>query len=122
MSSDVYMGQQCLAAEMIGGIVRGMVRWEPDEREEGRKLVLDSVAHVMKQTETESVAIWASCMRFCIYNRHPRKVTLCRPRARRRLIVMERGNDALPSRRMAAIVGSCNCKGLTPTHRRSGGC
>ena len=75
VSSDVFMGMQCLAAEMVGGIVRASVRWEREEDiAAARGVVLDALGHMMKQAETESVSIWASCLRFCVYHRHPSKI------------------------------------------------
>ena len=38
MSSDVFMGKQCLAAEVLGGLVRGAKYWSDDDRAQVRPL------------------------------------------------------------------------------------
>ena len=75
LSTDVYLGQQCMAAEILGGLVRGIKYWPPDGQDEAKKqvcLVLDFVVGI---PEMESAGVWASMLRFGIFDRHPTRIS-----------------------------------------------
>ena len=74
LSSDVFMGQQCLASELVGGLVRGMKYWEPENKERGQKIVLLVLSRVLNAPEMESVGVWSAALRFAIFDRHPASV------------------------------------------------
>jgi hypothetical protein len=76
ISSDMYVGQQCLCAEIFGGLVRGVKYWDQKDRDQALQRAAVILHHVIRQPETESVGIWSSCMKFCAYNRHPYRYVL----------------------------------------------
>ena len=71
-SSDVYLGQQCFAAELVAGLVRGSKYWSAEDQASMRSTVSTVLTHMLSVAEMESVGIWAACLRFCLYDRHPR--------------------------------------------------
>jgi hypothetical protein len=71
-SSDVYIGQQCFAAELVAGLVRGSKYWHADDHAAMRAIVAKVLRHVLSNAEMETVSIWATCLRFCLFDRHPR--------------------------------------------------
>uniref|UniRef100_A0A7S4KNJ3 Proteasome activator complex subunit 4 C-terminal domain-containing protein n=1 Tax=Guillardia theta TaxID=55529 RepID=A0A7S4KNJ3_GUITH len=74
-SSDVYIGKQCLASELLGGLVRGMKYWPEQDQEEAKGMAFQLISYVLATPELESVGIWAACLRFCLYDRHPRRTS-----------------------------------------------
>lgn len=103
VSSDIYMGQQCLAAEIVGGLVRGMKYWGEVDEKRGIAVVKGVLEHVMKLPETESVGLWASCMRFCSYDRHPIRI---------RWLISHLFDHALPAQADNTASCSVTCKRL----------
>ncbi len=71
-SSDVYVGQQCFAAELVAGMVRGSKYWNADDQAAMRGKVGDVLKQMLSVAEMETVGVWAACLRFCLFDRHPR--------------------------------------------------
>mmetsp|Transcript_88473 Transcript_88473/g.235374 ORF Transcript_88473/g.235374 Transcript_88473/m.235374 type:complete len:2151 (+) Transcript_88473:23-6475(+) len=74
LSSDIFMGQQCFAAEVMAGLVRGFKYWNERARNEAQDIVAGVLGKVLLAPETESVGVWSSALRFCCFDRHPRRL------------------------------------------------
>jgi hypothetical protein len=72
LSSDVYIGQQCFVAELVAGLVRGSKYWIEEDKATMRTNVSKILRHMLSVPEMETVGVWAMCLRFCIFDRHPR--------------------------------------------------
>jgi len=70
--ADVYIGQQCFAAELVAGLVRGSKYWNEEDKAKMRTNVSKILRHMLSVPELETVGVWATCLRFCLFDRHPR--------------------------------------------------
>jgi hypothetical protein len=75
LTSDAYLGQQCMAAEVVAGLVRGIKYWAPDKQLQAQKLVREVLDFVVSIPEMESAGVWASGLRFAIFDRHPSRIS-----------------------------------------------
>uniref|UniRef100_A0A7S0F2D7 Proteasome activator complex subunit 4 C-terminal domain-containing protein n=1 Tax=Hanusia phi TaxID=3032 RepID=A0A7S0F2D7_9CRYP len=74
LSTDVYLGQQCLAAEIVGGLIRGCKYWSATAKEIAQDKICKMLEVVLNLPEMESASTWSSCLRFSVFDRHPRRV------------------------------------------------
>jgi hypothetical protein len=75
LSTDVYLGQQCMAAEIVAGLVRGMKYWPPDAQLLAKHQVRAMIDFTVSIPEMESAGVWASALRFAIFDRHPTRIS-----------------------------------------------
>jgi hypothetical protein len=75
LTSDAYLGQQCMAAEVVGGLVRGIKYWAAHSQLQAQQLVREVLDFVVSIPEMESAGVWASGLRFAIFDRHPSRIS-----------------------------------------------
>ena len=75
LSTDVYIGQQCMASEVLGGLVRGIKYWPLPDQLEAQAQVRGVLDFAVSIPEMESAGIWASALRFSIFDRHATRVS-----------------------------------------------
>jgi hypothetical protein len=59
-----------MAAEIVGGLVRGIKYWDLDCQRQAQAQVRAILDFVVSIPEMESAGIWASGLRFAIFDRH----------------------------------------------------
>jgi len=74
LHTDVYLGQQCLLSEIVGGLIRGIKYWSKEDQDPAKALVLRILARVLATAELETVGAWAASLRFAVFDRHPARV------------------------------------------------
>jgi hypothetical protein len=75
LSTDVYLGQQCMAAEIVAGLVRGIKYWSSDAQLLAKHQVRAMIDFTVSIPEMESAGVWASALRFAIFDRHPTRIS-----------------------------------------------
>ena len=65
---------QATAAEAIAGLVRGAGVWPLAEQQRLWEALAAPLAAALRTCSVESLGDWQSCIRFCAFNRDPRRI------------------------------------------------
>ena len=74
MSDNASKGAQRLAAEMVGGLVRGMKHWCYADCELLWDWLLPRLTRCMENLSNEALEHWCTGFRWCVYDRDPRRL------------------------------------------------
>ena len=74
MCADSKRDSQAAAAEVIAGLVRGSGMWTLSAQTALWEELAPLLRNTLRACPAESVGDWQSCMRFCSFNRDPRRI------------------------------------------------